>query len=77
MDVEMTKDKYSEVVFFTGDSDFLSLVTYLRNGGKKVFVFSSKNNVSRELRHGSDGYIEILDIAEDIWGRDLTSKKKY
>lgn len=82
MDVEMTidalhnKDKYSEVVFFTGDSDFLSLITYLRNGGKKVFVFSSKNNVSHELRHGSDGYIEILDITEDIWGRDLITRKK-
>lgn len=68
MDVEITIDtlhhfkKYNTAVFFTGDSDFLALVTYLRNHGKKVFIFSSKNNISQELRTGADGYIDILDI---------------
>ena len=77
MDVEMTIDaihfckKYDTVVLFTGDSDFLALVNYLRNGGKKVFIFSSKNNVSQELRTGGDGYTDVLKIQEDIWGRDL------
>jgi len=77
MDVEITIDalhhqqKYSIAVFFTGDSDFLALVTYLRRGGKKVFIFSSKNNVSQELRTGGDGYSDILDIQEDIWGKEL------
>ena len=76
MDVEITIDtmlhfeKYGIAVFFTGDSDFLALVTYLRNHCKKVFIFSSKNNVSEELRTGADGYTEILDI-EDIWGKEL------
>ncbi len=55
MDVEMTIDaihhikKYQTAVFFTGDSDFLALVTYLRRGGKKVYIFSSKNNISQEF----------------------------
>ncbi len=50
MDVEMTidavhyKESYGTAVFFTGDSDFLSLVTYLRSAGKKVYIFSSKNS---------------------------------
>lgn len=76
MDVEIAIDamlhfeKYNMAVFFTGDSDFLALVTYLRNHGKKVFIFSSKNNVSEELRTGADGYTEILDI-EGIWGKEL------
>ena len=76
MDVEITIDalhhikKYNTAVFFTGDSDFLALITYLRNHGKKVFIFSSKNNVSQELRTGSDGYMDIL-LIEDIWGREL------
>ncbi len=76
MDVEITIDalhhskKYNTAVFFTGDSDFLALVTYLKNHGKKVFVFSSKNNVSQELRTSADGYTDILDI-EGIWGREL------
>lgn len=77
MDVEMTIDvihhmsKYGTAVFFTGDSDFLALVTYLKNRGKKVYIFSSKNNVSQELRTGGDGYFDVLVLEEDIWGREL------
>ena len=77
MDVEMTIDsmhymkKYDTSVFFTGDSDFLTLITYLRNGGKKVYIFSSKNNISQELRTGADGYTDVLTIETDIWGKDL------
>lgn len=77
MDVEITIDtlhhlkKYDTAVLFTGDSDFLALVTYLRNGGKKVYIFSSKNNISEELRTGGDGYLDVLEIKEDIWGKEL------
>lgn len=77
MDVEMTVDaihymkKYNTAVFFTGDSDFLALVNYLKNNGKKVFIFSSKNNVSEELRTGGDGYTDVLKIKDDIWGYEL------
>ena len=76
MDVEMTIDalhhleKYDTAVFFSGDSDFLALVTYLKNHGKKVYIFSSKNNVSTELRTGADGYKDILEI-DGIWGKKL------
>lgn len=76
MDVEMTVDaihylaKYDTAIFFTGDSDFLALVAYLRNNGKKVFIFSSKNNVSQELRTGADGYIDIVSI-DEVWGKKL------
>jgi uncharacterized LabA/DUF88 family protein len=77
MDVEMTIDaihcseKYDIAVLFTGDSDFLALVNYLRNKNKKVYIHSSENNVSQELRTGSDGYSDILKEKEDIWGREL------
>ena len=77
MDVEMTIDaihnikKYDTALFFTGDSDFLALLTYLKNGGKKVYIFSSKNNISQELRTGGDGYFDVLNLQDDIWGREL------
>jgi len=77
MDVEMTIDaihffvSYDTAVFFTGDSDFLALITYLRTGDKKAFVFSSKNNVSQELKTSSDGYFDVLDIKDDVWGKEL------
>lgn len=80
MDVEITIDalhhlnNYNIAVFFTGDSDFLALISYIRNfenRGKKVYIFSSKNNISQELRTGGDGYYDLLDLKEDIWGREL------
>ncbi|MEA2715217.1 MAG: hypothetical protein QOG91_245 [Candidatus Parcubacteria bacterium] len=80
MDVEMTIDavhncgKLDTAVFFTGDSDFLALVAYLRERGKKVYVCSSRNNISRELKEGADGYVDLLDVPEDIWGRPLTPR---
>lgn len=77
MDVEMTIDavnlveRYDTAVLFTGDSDFLALVNYIKNRNKKVHVFSSRNNVSSEMRTGGHGYTDILRISEDIWGRPL------
>lgn len=82
MDVEITIDaihhvkKYDIAIFFTGDSDFLALVTYLRHGGKKVYIFSSKNNISEELRTGGDGYFDVLTLKKNIWGRDLKRRVK-
>lgn len=73
MDVEMSIDvvnqvkNYDEAIFFTGDSDFLALVRYIHSRSKKVHVYSSRNNVSSELRTGADSYTDILRIADDIW----------
>lgn len=82
MDVEIAIDalhhlkRYDTALFFTGDSDFLPLITYLRRGGKKVFVFSSRNNVSQELRTGADGYFDVLEIEENIWGKNLKHREQ-
>jgi uncharacterized LabA/DUF88 family protein len=73
MDVEMTIDvvnqvnNYDTVIFFSGDSDFLALVSFARRRGKLAYVVSSKNNVSKEMRTGSNGYFDILDFPETIW----------
>lgn len=81
LDVEITIDavhnidKYSIAIFFTGDSDFMPLVTYIRNKGKKVYIYSSKNNISQELRTGADGYIDVILMEEDIWGRELETRE--
>lgn len=81
MDVEITVDamhhfkKYDTAIFFTGDSDFLALVSYLKKGSKKVYIFSSKNNISEELRTGGDGYCDVLNI-KNIWGRELKYREE-
>lgn len=80
MDVEITIDamhyigKYNIAVFFTGDSDFLPLISYLRNRGKKVYIFSSENSISKELRTGGDGYFDLKNI-EEIWGKELKHRE--
>lgn len=77
MDVEMTIDamyhfdKYDTAVLFSGDSDFLALLRHLRTNGKKVYIFSSRNNISHELKTGGDGYTDVLTIDGDIWGKTL------
>lgn len=81
MDVEMAIDvvsaigSYDIALFFSGDSDFLALIRFIRSRNKKVFVYSSKNNVSREMRTGADGYVDLLDIEEDIWGNELRKRE--
>jgi|SRR3989338_9078509 len=78
-DVELTMDvlhnlsAYNTAVLFTGDSDFLPLITYLRSIGKKVYVFSTNKSVSYELRTGADGYFDIADypkILKPFYGSD-------
>ncbi len=82
MDVEITLDamhnidKYDTALFFTGDSDFLALVSYLKNHNKKVYIFSSENNISRELRTGGDGYFDLLKIKKDIWGKEIKYREE-
>lgn len=82
MDVELTIDaiyyfkKYNIAALFTGDSDFLALVAHLKRGGKKVYIFSSENNISEELRTGADGYFDILRVKDDIWRTESKSKEK-
>ena len=82
MDVEITIDalhhinKYNATVLFSGDSDFLALVNYIRRREKRVFIFSSRNNISEELRTGGDGYTDVLKIEDDIWGRELKHREQ-
>ena len=81
MDVELTIDavhnieKYDKCILFSGDSDFLELVNYIKRRQKQVFVYSSKNSVSYELRTSCNRYIDLLTIKEDIWGNSLNFRK--
>ena len=38
-------------------------------------MFFPQNNISTELRTGSNGYFDVLELSEDIWGRDLKYRK--
>ena len=81
MDVEITIDSvhnvknYDIAVLFTGDSDFLALVKYIRARNKKVYVFSSRNNISHELRQSADGYVDVLSMDQDIWLQGVKQRR--
>jgi uncharacterized LabA/DUF88 family protein len=80
-DVEITIDamryinEYDMAIFFSGDSDFLPLIKFLRHSGKKVFIFSTKNSISTELRTGANGYFDIKEFPE-IHGNNLQHRNK-
>jgi len=49
---------------------------YLQSHKKKVFVFSSRNDISQEMRTGADGYIDVLKIETDNWSRALRHREQ-
>ena len=53
----------------------LFMFSFLRRAGKEVYIFSSKDNISRELKTGGNGYFDLKDINE-IWGKDLKYRAK-
>jgi uncharacterized LabA/DUF88 family protein len=76
MDIELTMDvmqtwhHFDIMVLFSWDSDFYNLVLFLLFKQKKVYVFSTENNISFELKHHSSKYYDFCDIKE-IWGAKL------
>jgi len=71
-DVEMTTDillerkGLDEIILFTGDSDFHSLVKKLKDFGKKVVVFSSRKMIAWELKLSVSEYIFLEDLKQKI-----------
>lgn len=69
-DVEITMDtldhiaEFDILILFSGDSDFDCLVKRVRDRGKRVFVFSMRYHISRELIHSCNHYFDIRKFKE-------------
>lgn len=67
-DVEISVDavnwikNYDTFILFSGDSDFVYLVEFLKKHGKKVIVLSRRGHVANELRTSKN-----VDYYQDIW----------
>ncbi|HUR67614.1 MAG TPA: NYN domain-containing protein [Candidatus Thermoplasmatota archaeon] len=48
------ENTFDVAVLFSGDSDFKRVLEILQSRGKRIFVVSSRNSVSRELIHAAD-----------------------
>lgn len=57
MDMIIKLDKYDTVVLFSGDSDFGTLLEYLKSKGKKIVVVSTRDRMSSELESVADKFI--------------------
>jgi len=57
MDTIIKLDKYDTIVLFSGDSDFGTLLGYLKSKGKKIVVISTRDRMSTELESVADKFI--------------------
>ena len=83
MDIELAVDAMElaehvdQIVLFSGDGDFRSLVAALQQKGKRVSVISTLQTqppmVADELRRQADQFIDIADL-ESLICRDATSR---
>ncbi len=83
MDIELAVDAMEmapyldQIVLFSGDGDFRSLVEALQRKGVRVSVVSTNTTqppmVADELRRQADEFIDIIHLAPKI-GRDLADR---
>jgi uncharacterized LabA/DUF88 family protein len=61
LDLLNTVQNYDVAFLFSGDSDFERAIDLLRSRGKRVYVVSSRSNMSRELSYVADKPIFLLE----------------
>lgn len=64
VDMMVTMQNYDLAVLFTGDSDFVRAVEFLRTNGKQIFVFSTKGHSSLELINAADKFFDLRNLRE-------------
>lgn len=57
MDTITKLDRYDTVILFSGDSDFGTLLGYIKSKGKKIVVISTRDRMSSELESVADKFI--------------------
>lgn len=63
------EDTFDVAVLFSGDSDFRRVLEILQSRGKRVFVVSSRESVSRELIHAADKPVFFMEDFREILER--------
>jgi len=86
MDVEITIDamkvhpSVEHVVLITGDSDFIPLVTELRNQGRRVSVVGSLQGdaryTSKELTYAANHFYDLVDLIPHLGATKLKAITK-
>ncbi|MGB9706835.1 MAG: NYN domain-containing protein [Microgenomates group bacterium] len=58
-DILRLKEKFNTCILFSGDSDFETILKYLKKEKKKVIIVSTKGRVAIELIRNCDKYINL------------------
>ena len=66
-------DKYDTLALFSGDSDFVSLIRFLKKKGKKVILFKA-GFITSDLREVSNKVINAQSIKKHI--AEVVKKQK-
>jgi len=72
LDVDITltmtaeKEHYDQVIFFGGDGDFKSLLSFLRNNGKYIICVGRKESTALELKNIAHKFIDLNQIRGEI-----------
>jgi len=80
-DVEITMSmlmkirKYDTVMLFSGDSDFGSLLSYLKSKGKKIIVVCTRDRMSKELEEVADKFIPAETLAHFLMYKNKTLRQ--
>ena len=70
LDLINTADNYDLAFLFSGDSDFERAVDLLRSRGKRVYIVTSRQTISRELSYVADKPIFFLENFREVLQRD-------
>jgi len=73
VDAIKTSDSVDAVVLVSGDGDYVPLVEYLKNHGKRVEVMAFGKSTSSRLRENADEFIDL----EEENGKYLLKKSRW
>lgn len=76
VDMMVTMQNYDLAILFTGDSDFVRAVEFLRTSGKQIFVFSTKGHSSLELINAADKFFDLRDLRQIFEKKDTLNEQK-
>ena len=74
VDVVARMEEYDTAVIMSGDSDFVSLVNFLRGQKKRVIVVSTRWHIAKDLVQAVDFYFDLTKF-EEFWQLDEPVKK--
>ena len=66
VDAVATMRRYDTAVILSGDSDFVSLVNFLRGNNKTVIAISTRGHIAKDLINAVDYYFDLT-LNQKLW----------